>query len=130
MWMGFQLFGVQDKWDIVACYVLLCLCVFVMQGVCRGFCWYLDSYFCKWVELWNLGNYSWFSLIVLVKFVIDCTKFLIILFVVRQDCGVCSFKLCSGVGWCDLLCFGFLIYVLKFCNSLKSWIPRRLGPWS
>jgi len=61
--MGFQLFGVQDKWDIIACYVLLCLCIFVMQGVCQGFCWYLDCYVLQVSR--TLKSKKLFSLIVL-----------------------------------------------------------------
>jgi len=42
--------------------------------------------------------------------VVDYIEFLVILFVIAQDCGVYFFELCSGVEWCGLLCFVYTCY--------------------
>ncbi len=49
---------------------------------------------------------------------VDCIDFLIILFATTQDCGVCSFELCSGVKWCDLLCFVYTYYNLMWVHNV------------
>jgi len=76
--------------------------------------------FCRWAELWNLKNYSWFNSIVpkLDLWLITLSSWLFCLLLHK----IVAFVLLSFAWLSDDVIF----YVLKFCNSLESWIPR--GP--
>ncbi len=78
--------------------------------------------FCRWVELWNPKNWCWFHLIVLeLDLWLIPSEFLVILLATAQDYGVCSFELCSGIMWHDLLCF-----VYTCCNLV--WVHNVTFP--
>jgi len=78
--------------------------------------------FCRWVELWNIKNCSWFNSIVLELdlWLIALSSWLVCLLLHK----IVAFVLLSFAWPSDDVIF----YVLKFCNSLESWIPRGPGP--